>query len=304
MFKTFQEMLTEAKKTAPKAVAVAVAEDTEVLRAVKKAEEDGLIYPILIGDSQKIKKCAATVQYDLSKVKLYDQPNGVEASHRAVQLVAAGEADFLMKGLVGTATLLKAVLTKEYGLRQEGCLLSHIALLDLKKLDRLLIMTDGGMVMYPDLNQKKQVVENAVSVMQAIGVPKPNVVPLAAVELVNPNMEATLDAAALSKMAERGQIKNCVIDGPLAFDNAISEEAAKHKGIISPVGGKADILLVPNIETGNVLYKSLSYFAEMNAALIVVGAKVPIVLTSRADEFMTKYYSLALCKLFAENRNN
>lgn len=301
MFKTFQEMVTKAKQTAPKAVAVAVAEDTEVLRAVKRAEEDGLIKPILVGDSSKIKACAETIDYDLSAARIDDQPHGVEASHRAVQLVAAGEADFLMKGLVGTATLFKAVLTKEYGLRQEGCLLSHIALLDLQRLDRLLIMTDGGVVMYPDLLQKKQVVENAVNVMQAIGVPKPNVVPLAAVELVNPNMEATLHAAALSKMAERGQIKDCVIDGPLAFDNAISEEAAKHKGIQSPVGGKADILLVPNIETGNVLYKSLSYFAEMSAALVVVGAKVPVVVTSRADDFMTKYYSLALCKLLAEN---
>jgi phosphate butyryltransferase len=205
-----------------------------------------------------------------------------------------------MKGLVDTPIILRALLTKEYGLRQDR-LLSHVALLDLAKLDRLIIMSDGGMNMYPDLMAKKQIIENAVGVAHAIGVSNPNVVPLAAIELVNPDMEATMHAAALSKMAERGQIKGCVIDGPLGFDNAISEEAAKHKGIKSPVAGKADVLLVPNIETGNVLYKSLSFFAEMQAAMIVVGAKTPVVVTSRADSFLTKYYSIALGKMIMEH---
>ncbi len=299
MFKNFEEMVNQAKTTSPKIVAVAVADDTPVLDALKKAEEDGLVRSILVGNKANIERCAQEVNYDLTNVTIYDEPDSTQACHKTAQLVADGEADFLMKGLVGTATLLRAVLNKDYGLRGDG-LLSHIALMDLAQLDRLVIMTDGGMVMYPDINQKKQLIENAVGVMHAIGVDLPNVAPLAAVELVNPDMEATLHAAVLSKMAERGQIKGCVIDGPLAFDNAINEEAARHKGIVSPVAGKADILLVPNIETGNVLYKSLAFFSEMQAALVVVGAKVPVVVTSRADSFMTKYYSLALCKLMAE----
>ncbi|AZR73446.1 phosphate butyryltransferase [Anoxybacter fermentans] len=302
MFKTFEEMVEQAKSTAPKVLSVAAAEDPEVLKAVKKAEEDGLITPILVGDKEKIEVFAKEVYYDLSNIKIYDEPDVTKASHKAVQIVAEGEADFLMKGLVGTATILRALLTKEYGLRQDR-LLSHIALMDLEDLDRLIIMTDGGMNMYPDLNQKKQIIENAVEVMHSIGVEMPKVVPLAALELVNPDMEPTIHAAILSKMADRGQIKGCIIDGPLAFDNAISEEAAKHKGIKSPVAGKADVLLVPNIETGNVMYKALSYFSKMRAAMLVVGAKVPVVVTSRADNYMTKYYSMALGKLMMEYKN-
>lgn len=300
MFRTFDEMVLQAKTTAPKVLSVAVAEDTAVLEAVKKAAEDRLVIPILVGDEEKIRACAKEIGYDLANAKIYHEADKGSASHKAVQIVAAGEADFLMKGLVDTPVILKALLTKEYGLRQDR-LLSHVALLDLEKLNRLVIMSDGGMNMYPDLMAKKQIIENAVEVMHAIGVPTPNVVPLAAIELINPDMEATVHAAALSKMAERGQIKGCVIDGPLGFDNAISEEAAKHKGIKSPVAGKADILLVPNIETGNVLYKSLAYFSSMQAALIVVGAKAPVVVTSRADSFMTKYYSIALGKMIMEH---
>lgn len=301
MFRTFDEMVQHARSTAPKVLSVAVAEDTEVLEAVKKAAGDGLIKPILVGNEEKIRAFAKEVDYDLSDIKIYNEMDKTSASHKAVQIVAEGEADFLMKGLVDTPIILRALLTKEYGLRGDG-LLSHVALMDLEALDRLLIMSDGGMNMYPDLIQKKQILENSVEVMHALGVTNPNVVPLAAIELVNPDMEATMHAAALSKMAERGQIKGCVIDGPLAFDNAISEEAAKHKGIKSPVAGKADILLVPNIETGNVLYKALTYFSKMQAALIVVGAKAPVVVTSRADTFMTKYYSIALGKMIMEHK--
>ena len=301
MFKTFEELVLQAKTTSPKILSVAVAEDTEVLEALKKAQEDGLVTPILVGNEEKIRACAVEVNYDLTGIKIYNEPDKNGASHKAVQIVATGEADFLMKGLVDTPIILRALLTKEYGLRQDR-LLSHVALLDIAQLDRLVAMSDGGMNMYPDLMQKKQIIDNAVEVMQAIGVEKPKVVPLAAIELVNPDMEATMHAAALSKMAERGQIKGCVIDGPLALDNAISEEAAKHKGITSPVAGKADVLLVPNIETGNVMYKTLSYFGDMRAALIVVGAKAPVVVTSRADSFMTKYFSIALGKMIMEHK--
>lgn len=301
MFKTFEDMVQKARLTGPKVLSVAAAEDTEVLIAVKKATEDGLVTPILVGNKEKIEACAKEADFDISDVKIYDEKDLVSTSHKAVQLVAEGEADFLMKGLVDTSVILRALLTKDYGLRQDRQL-SHVALLDLAKLDRLIAMSDGGMNMYPDLNQKKQIIENAVEVMHAIGVEKPIVVPLAAVEKVNPAMEATMHAAALSKMADRGQIKGCIVDGPFAFDNAISEEAAKHKKITSPYAGKADVLLVPNIETGNVLYKSLSFFADMRAAMIVTGAKVPVVVTSRADDYMTKYHSIALCKMIMENK--
>lgn len=301
MFKTFEDMVKQASSTELKTISVAVAEDTEVLKAVKKAEEDGIVKAILVGQKVKIEEAAAEIDYDLSNAVIYDEPTAKSASHKAVKIVAEGEADFLMKGLVGTATILRALLTKEYGLRQDS-LLSHAAVLDLEKLDRLIVMSDGGMNMYPDLKQKKQIIENSVEVLHAMGVEEPKVVPIAAVELVNPDMEPTLHAAALSKMAERGQIKGCIVDGPLAFDNAISEEAAKHKGIDSPAAGKADMLLVPNIETGNVMYKSLSYFSDMRAAMLVVGAKVPVVVTSRADNYMTKYYSMAMGKLMIDNK--
>jgi phosphate butyryltransferase len=198
-----------------------------------------------------------------------------------------------MKGNVPTAVLLKAVLNKEFGLRT-GHVLSHVAAFEIPDYNRLIFVTDAAMNIAPDLNQKVQIVKNAVNVARSLGIECPKVAPLAAVEVVNPDMQATLDAAVLTQMNARGQIQNCQIDGPLALDNAVSAFAAEHKGIVSEVAGQADILLVPTIEVGNVLYKSLIYFAKAKVGAVIAGAKAPIVLTSRADSAESKLYSLAV----------
>jgi phosphate butyryltransferase len=198
-----------------------------------------------------------------------------------------------MKGNIPTSVLLKAVLNKEFGLRT-GNVLSHVAVFEVPDFDRFTIVTDAGMNISPDLEQKAQIVKNAAILARAIGIEYPKVAPIAAVEVVNPVMQATVDAAALSMMNKRGQITGCIVDGPLALDNAVSTLAAEHKGIHSEVAGRADILLVPTIEVGNVLYKSLIYFAKAKVGAVIAGAKAPIVLTSRADSAESKLYSLAL----------
>ncbi|MEC9488026.1 MAG: phosphate butyryltransferase [Halanaerobium sp.] len=294
MFQTFEEMVKQAEERPRARLSVAVAQDKEVLLAVKEALP--LIEPVLVGDGARIKKIAEDIELDLSQVEVADYPDVSAAAEKAIQLVSKGRADFVMKGIVGTATVLRALLKDEYGLKKAK-LLSHLSVFDLEALDRLIIMTDGAMNIAPDLNDKVEILQNAIPVAHAIGIEKPLVAPLAAVEVVNPKRPATMDAAALSKMADRGQIKGAIVDGPLAFDNAISEEAAKHKGIESPVAGRADILLVPDIEAGNILYKTITNFVKMRSASIVVGAKVPMVLTSRADDYLTKYYSIALGKM-------
>lgn len=301
MLKNYQEILKKAKENKPKVLSVAAAEDINVLKAVKKAYDENVIQPVLVGNRKKIIEFAKMIDfaYDNENVRIIDITNKKAACHKAVNLIAAGEADYIMKGLVGTSTLLKALLSKEYNLRT-GRRLSHVAVMKLQRFDHLLIMTDGGMNMYPDLKEKTQIVQNAVDFLIRIGHKKPKVAALAAIELVNPDMQATIDAALLSKMAERNQIKNCIIDGPLAFDNAISKKAAEHKGIVSDVVGKSDILLVPNIETGNVMYKALSYFSDLESGMLIVGAKIPVVLTSRTDSYLTKFNSIILGKLMTD----
>ncbi|MDF2672902.1 MAG: phosphate butyryltransferase [Clostridiales bacterium] len=293
MIKNFDELLLIAKQRPKIKLSVAAAQDDEVLRAVEAARKLGLIDGILVGDKEKIEKIASEISIDLNNYELIDEKDLKMAARMAVTLVSQGKADFLMKGILGTADLLRAVLDKEIGLRTNS-LLSHVMIYSVPTYHKLIFLTDGGMVTYPDLNQKIQIIQNAVKVAKNMGISPINVVPLAAVEVINPDMQATLDAAALSKMNQRGQIKDCIIDGPLALDNAISMEAAKHKGIESPVAGEADILLVPNIESGNLLGKSLTYFANAKSAGIVMGAKCPIVLVSRADSQESKLYSIAL----------
>jgi phosphate butyryltransferase len=223
-----------------------------------------------------------------------------EAAEEAVKAVSSGRADVLMKGMVSTSVLLKAVLNKEYGLRT-GNVLSHVAVFEVPGFDRFTIVTDAAMNIAPDLKQKVQIVKNSVAVAQSIGIKIPKVAPIAAVEVVNPDMQATIDAASLSQMCARGQISGCVIDGPLALDNAVSLDAAEHKGIKSEVAGRADILMVPTIEVGNALYKSLIYFAKAKVGAVIAGAKAPIVLTSRADSSESKLYSLALAVCSAKS---
>ncbi|KMM37890.1 phosphate butyryltransferase [Guptibacillus hwajinpoensis] len=288
------QLLTQASDHPNKTVALAAAADKEVIEAVKLAVEQKLASFILYGDQDKITNLLN--EFSLSQsadVKVVHESSDREASKSAVTAVSNGEADVLMKGMVSTSVILKEVLNKEYGLRK-GKVLSHVAAFDVSGYDRLIFVTDSGMNIEPDLTQKVEIVKNAVSIARGVGIESPKVAALAAVEVVNPSMQATLDAAALTQMNTRDQITNCVIDGPLALDNAISIEAATHKGIKSEVAGRADILLVPSIEVGNALYKSLVYFSNAKVGGVIAGARAPIVLTSRADSAKSKVYSIAL----------
>lgn len=298
MIKSLTQLIEIAKTTPVKKMLVVQAGDVKVLQGVKKAETAGIIEGVLVGSAAKIKACAAEIDYQIKSENIIDADSDDAAANLGMQLIQAKKADFLMKGLIGTGSLLKALLNKEYQLRGSN-LLSHLSLMDVG-LDRLVVMTDGAMNIAPDLEQKALIVQNAVLAMQKLGIDKPKVAVLAAVETVNPQMQATIDAACLSKMSQRGQIKDAIIDGPLALDNAINEEAALQKGIKSEVAGQADILLMPAIEAGNVFYKALLYLGNFKAASVVCGAKVPVVLTSRADDGETKMLSIALGKLIAQ----
>ena len=278
-------------------VAVAVAEDEEVIEAVIEALNRNLANFILFGDNEKITTILNVKHKDQQKsnksLTVVHADSNTMAAERAVKAVSTGEATVLMKGNIPTSVLLKAVLNKEYGLRT-GNILSHVAVFEIPGYDRFTIVTDAGMNIAPDLDEKAQMIRNAAALARAIGIEYPKVAPIAAVEVVNPAMQATIDAAALTIMNKRGQITGCIVDGPLALDNAVSALAAEHKGIHSEVAGRADILLVPAIEVGNVLYKSLIYFAKAKVGAVIAGAKAPIVLTSRADSAESKLYSLAL----------
>lgn len=295
MFKNLEELLLAAREKPAARMAVAAAADAEVLQAVKLACSDGIIEPLLVGEKGAILEASREAELEVEDNWIFDCSEPEEIAARTMQLVSDGEADFLMKGLIGTSTLLRALLSKEYGLRRER-LLSHLSLMEMGR-ERLIIMTDGAMNIAPDLEKKAGIIANAAEVAHKLGLDKPRVAPLAAVENVNPDMPVTLEAAALSKMADRGQIKGVVVDGPLALDNAVDEKAARHKGIDSPVAGKADILLMPDIEAGNIFYKAMLYLGGYRAASIVVGARVPVVLTSRADDARTKLVSIALGKM-------
>ncbi|WP_413466611.1 phosphate butyryltransferase [Mesobacillus subterraneus] len=289
-------LISMASQEGRKTVAVAAAEDSEVLDAVARAVELKLADFLLYGNEEEMEKMIAAKHSSLvgSKgVKIISAPNNYAAAEMAVKAVKNNDANVVMKGNIPTAVILKAVLNKEYGLRT-GAVLSHVAVFEVPGYDRFTIVTDAAMNISPDVEQKAQIIKNAVKVAHSIGIEMPKVAPLAAVEVINPAMQATVDAASLTMMNKRGQIQGCIVDGPLALDNAVSQIAAEHKGIKSEVAGKADILLVPAIEVGNVLYKSLIYFANAKVGAVIAGAKAPIVLTSRADTAESKLYSLAL----------
>lgn len=290
------ELLSKAATYEGVTVAVAAAEDEEVLHAVADALKRNLAHFLLFGNHNSItalleKIDPAIISSEKADIIHADTPS--LACDLAVKAVSRKEADVLMKGHVSTSVILKSVLNKEYGLRT-GNVLSHAAVFEIPGFDSLKIITDAAMNISPDLNQKVQITNNTVRIARSIGIETPKVAVIAAVEVVNPAMQATLDAAALTQMNHRGQIKNCIIDGPLALDNAVSMQAAEHKGITGEVAGQADILLVPTIEVGNTLYKSLIYFSKAKVGAIIAGARAPIVLTSRADTAESKLYSLAL----------
>jgi phosphate butyryltransferase len=291
-----EALIDRATQKGIKTVAVAAAEDTEVIEAVSEAINRNLAKFILFGNEERIKQILNeknAMNLESNVLQIIHADTKEMAAEMAVKAVKKRDADVLMKGNVPTNILLKAVLNKDYGLRA-GSVLSHIAVFEIPDFDRFIIVTDAGMNIAPDLVQKVQITKNAVSIAHAIGIDNPKVAPVAAVEVINPTMQTTIDAATLTMMNKRGQITGCVIDGPLGLDNAVSAFAAEHKGIQSEVAGSADILLVPTIEVGNALYKSLVYFAKAKVGAIIAGAKSPIVLTSRADTAESKLYSLAL----------
>ncbi len=292
MIHSFQE-LVDSVKNANRRIAVAVAQDAEVLIAVRKAADLGIVKPVLVGEEAAIKSIAAEINVSLEGMEIINEADKIEACRKAVKLVHDGDADVVMKGIVDTSVILKAVLDKDIGLR-ESPVLSHVALFGVDGFDRLLYITDAAMCIAPDVEQKAHIIGNAVKVAHALGNENPIVTCLCAVEKVNPKMQATLDAAELVERNKRGEIVGCTVCGPLALDNAVSVEAAKHKGITDPNAGKADILLVPYIEAGNIFYKSLTYMAKAQNAGMIVGAKAPVVVTSRADSDETKLNSIAL----------
>jgi phosphate butyryltransferase len=276
-----------------KKLVLAAAQDQHSLSAVLRAWKDEIIEPIFIGDKEEIQNICSEYGYDIVGLRIIHEPEIDKSVEMAVRMLSSKQADILMKGKVGTSSLLKCVLNKEWGLRT-GNLLSHIALFEVDTYHKLIAVTDVAMNIAPNLKDKIAIVNNSVSFLNRLGYVMPKVAVLGAVEMVNENMEATLDAALLSKMNQREQIRNCIIDGPLAFDNAVSLESAQHKGIKSEVAGDTDLLLMPDIEVGNVLYKSLVFFAKAKVASIILGAQVPIVLTSRSDSEQAKYDSILL----------
>ena len=296
MLRSFSEILEKVKSNERKKIAVAAAQDEPVLEAIRDAMNLGIIDAILVGDRDKILEIGDKINLNVNDLEIIHEPDNNKAALKAVELVSSGKAHMLMKGLLETSTILKAVLNKEVGLRT-GRLMSHVAVFEIPVFDRLIFITDAALNMYPDLKAKVDIISNAVSVAHSLGIKNPKVAPICAVEVVNPDMPATIDASMLSKMSERGQIKGCVVDGPLAVDNALSEEAAQHKKINSPVAGKADILLLPNIEAANVMYKTLTYTTNSKSGGIIVGASAPVVLTSRADSPESKLNAIALAAL-------
>lgn len=276
-----------------KKLVLAAAQDQHSLGAVIRAWKENIIEPILIGDKEGILNICDSQNYDITGARIIHEPDPEKSVEMAVRMVSSKQADILMKGMIGSSTLLKCVLNKEWGLRT-GKLLSHFALFEVDTYHKVIAVTDVAMNIAPNLQDKIAIVNNSIACLNKLGYNMPKVAVLGAVEMVNENMEATLHAALLSKMNQRDQIKNCIIDGPLAFDNAVSLESAQHKGIRSEVAGDTDLLLMPDIEVGNVLYKSLVFFAKAKVASIILGALVPIVLTSRSDSEQAKFDSILL----------
>ena len=291
--KNFDELLDLIKDKPVRTIAVAAADDHSVIEAAHLARQANIARTILIGRKDGILQKAAKINFSIDAKDVIDEPDDIRAAVRAVALTASGKADIVMKGYIHTDDYLRAVLQRETGLRS-GVVMSHVFIIEVPEFDRFVFITDGAMNIAPDLQQKAEIILNAVHLANLFGVKKPKVAVLGAVELVNPNMPATLDAAVLAKMSNRSQFRPEVeIDGPFALDNAISQIAAKHKGISGAVAGLADVLMVPDIEAGNMLAKSLVYFGHYRLAGVLVGAAAPVVLTSRADSAESKMLSMA-----------
>lgn len=297
--RNFNELESMVLKRPKKVVAVACANDWHTLEAVFKAKEEGILDYILIGDKHRISEICKEKNYDYPDDSVIHCTDEKEAAETTVRLVKEGRADFLQKGLMQTSTILKAVLDKENGIGIGG-LMSNVALLEIPGYHKLVGVTDGGMIMYPTLEQKIGMIKNAVRMFNYMGYKKPKVAVTCALELVNPKMPETVDAAKLKEMAEEGQIDNCFVEGPISTDIAFSKEAAEIKGFESPVAGNADIILVPNINAGNMMVKGLLLFGNTKMAGVVMGAKCPIALNSRSATFEEKYFALVACCLISD----
>ncbi|HEX2393890.1 MAG TPA: bifunctional enoyl-CoA hydratase/phosphate acetyltransferase, partial [Bacteroidales bacterium] len=286
--KSLSQLVDMASGKGIRRLVVAVAQDEDVLKAVSLAMQKGLIVPVLVGNRDEITQLASEHEIFISGAEIVHEPNRGQACITAVKMIRAGQGDVIMKGMVSTGQFVKAILDKEYGLLKGG-LLSHVAFFESSFYHKILGVTDAALNIAPELSEKVSIVQNAISVYHKLGIMKPLIAILAPVETVNPKIESTVHAAMLTQMQKRNQLEGCIIDGPLALDNAVSFEAAKHKGLVSDVAGNADLLVAPDLNAGNMLYKSLNFLGGAVCAAIVAGASVPIVLTSRADEDKSKF---------------
>lgn len=293
MIKSLHELVGKVQVKSPKKIAIAAAEDQDVMDIIKKANVKRMADFILVGNAEKIGRMLSENGISVSSVEIIDSKSHEESAKMTISLAVKGNCDVVMKGNLHTATFLKAVLNKEAGFRK-GDLITQVSVYDKFYGEGLQFLTDCAMAIFPTLEEKKGIIDNAVELSMKLGYTKPKVALLSALEIINPKIQDTVDAAILSKMADRGQIKNAFVDGPFALDNAVSIEAAEHKGIKSVVAGQADILVAPNLQVGNVLHKALVYFAKRNVAAAIVGAAKPIVMTSRTDTVENKMFSITL----------
>jgi len=296
---SFDDLLTVARQVGPVSIVVVAAHDPEVLRAVDQAQQEGIVRATLIGDWPAIEALSAQTGADLSNATLIHEPDPRQAARRAIRLVREGKAQVVVKGQIKTAELLSTALNRDIGIRGRG-LLTHVGIFELPGMERLIYLSDSGVVVYPDVYQKLEIINNVVAVARLFGVDEPRVAILAASETVHPKIPASIDALALAKMAEQGWVEGAVVDGPLGLELAISPQAARLEGSDSPIAGLADVLIVPNVEAGNIVAKGLLYFAHARMAGLVVGARVPIIINSRADTAETRYLSLAMAAILAE----
>lgn len=297
MITTLDQIVERVKGTPNKRLAVAVAEDPHTIEAVGRAVKENLVHATLTGDEKAIKKVAAEAKVDPKLFEILHEPDKAKALSLAIAKVRAGEADFLMKGLLDSSLYIRGIIDKEKGLLPPGRLLSHVTVIQAPAWKKLIVCGDVAVIPAPDLEAKIAILNYAIAVAHKLEIEKPKAVLLSAVEKVNPKMPSTTESAIIAKMADRGQIKGAIVDGPLALDVAFSEESARIKGLVSPVAGDADILIFPSIEAGNIFFKACTYLANAELGAVVVGANCPCVLTSRGDSEDTKFYSIALASL-------
>lgn len=303
MLNDLSGLIGKAKEGGTRTIAVAAAEDDLVLKAVRDAVAAEVVTPLLIGNREEIEKIARRIDFDLSHTDIIDNQEGAATSARiAVSKVKNGEADGIMKGFVSTGDLLRAVLDKDIGLRT-GRLLSHVAFFQSPYYHKLLCVTDAAMNIAPGIDEKVQIIQNAVIACHRVGIETPKVAVAAAVETVNQKMEATLHASLLKAMNREGVLAGCMVDGPFAIDIAVNREAALHKGVDSPVAGDCDVILAPDIEAGNMFYKALNFLGGAVSAAVIMGASAPVVLTSRSDDERSKLYSIALAACIGQQAN-